>query len=170
MFESVEKLIKAHERVEREVYLDSENSSVVPAEVVEAMVPYFSEKAYGNRTVTHKLGWMAYETIQKASEQVAGYAGASSIEEVNFTPSETEANNLALIGTALANRKKGNRIVISEIEPLSIIFSSNILEKYGFEVQKIPVDKEGFVRLENLPSAVDEKTKHNVDKSRNRDG
>jgi len=158
MFESVEKLIKAHERVEREVYLDSENSSVVPAEVVEAMVPYFSEKAYGNPTVTHKLGWMAYETIQKASEQVAGYAGASSIEEVNFTPSETEANNLALIGTALANRKKGNRIVISEIEPLSIIFSSNILEKYGFEVQKIPVDKEGFVRLENLPSAVDEKT------------
>jgi len=158
MFESVEKLIKAHERVEREVYLDSENSSVVPAEVVEAMVPYFSEKAYGNPTVTHKLGWMAYETIQKASERVAGYAGASSIEEVNFTPSETEANNLALIGTALANRKKGNRIVISEIEPLSIIFSSNILEKYGFEVQKIPVDKEGFVRLENLPSAVDEKT------------
>ncbi|NIQ06378.1 MAG: aminotransferase class V-fold PLP-dependent enzyme, partial [Candidatus Korarchaeota archaeon] len=127
MFESVEELIKAHEGIEREVYLDLENSSAIPVEVVEAMIPYFSRRAYGNPTVTHKPGWMAYETIQKASERVAGYVGASSIEEVNFTPSETEANNLALIGTALANKKKGNRIVISEIEPLSIIFSSNIL-------------------------------------------
>ncbi len=130
----------------------------MPVEVVEAMTPYFSKKAYGNPTVTHKPGWMAYETIQKASERVAGYLQASSVEEINFAPGETEANNLALIGTALANKKKGNRIVISEIEPLSIIFSSNILEKYGFEVEKIPVDKEGFVSLEKLLSAVDKKT------------
>ncbi|MFQ6063966.1 MAG: cysteine desulfurase family protein [Candidatus Bathyarchaeia archaeon] len=158
IFESVEKLIKAHEGIEREVYLDLENCSPIPAEVVEAMVPYFSEKAYGNPTVTHKPGWMAYETIQKVSQQVAGYVGATSVEEINFTPSETEANNQALIGTALANKKKGNRIVISEIEPLSIKFSSNILEKYGFKIDKIPVDKEGFVDLEKLLSAVDEET------------
>ena len=158
MFESVEKLIKAHEGIEREVYLDMENSSPTPTEIIEAMIPYFSEKAYGNPTVTHKPGWMAYETIQKASEQVAGYVRAASIEEINFTPSETEANNLALIGTALANKKKGNKIVISEIEPLSIIFSSKILEKYGFEVEKIPVDKEGFVSLKKLLNAVDKET------------
>ena len=158
IFESVEKLIKAHEGIEREVYLDLENCSPTPAKVVEAMIPYFSEKAYGNPTVTHKPGWMAYETIQKASEQVAGYVGATSIEEVNFTPGETEANNLALIGTALANKKKGNKIVISEIEPLGIMFSSKILEKYGFKVEKISVDKEGFVDLEKLLSAVDEET------------
>ena len=158
MFESVEKLIKAHKGLEKEVYLDLENSSAIPVEVVEAMTPYFSKKAYGNPTVTHKPGWMAYETIQKASERVAGYLQASSVEEINFAPGETEANNLALIGTALANKKKGNRIVISEIEPLSIIFSSNMLEKYGFEVEKIPVDREGFVSLEKLLSAVDKKT------------
>jgi len=158
VFESVEKLIKAHKGLEKEVYLDLENSSAIPVEVVEAMTPYFSKKAYGNPTVTHKPGWMAYETIQKASERVAGYLQASSVEEINFAPGETEANNLALIGTALANRKKGNRIVISEIEPLSIIFSSNMLEKYGFEVEKIPVDREGFVSLEKLLSAVDKKT------------
>ncbi len=158
MFESVEKLIKAHKRLEKEVYLDLENSSAMPVEVVEAMTPYFSKKAYGNPTVTHKPGWMAYETIQKASERVAGYLQASSVEEINFAPGETEANNLALIGTALANKKKGNRIVISEIEPLSIIFSSNMLEKYGFEVEKIPVDREGFVSLEKLLGAVDKKT------------
>jgi cysteine desulfurase len=158
MFESVEELIKAHRGIEREVYLDVENSSATPAQIVDEMIPYFTEKAYGNPTITHKPGWMAYETIQKASEQVAGYIGATSVEEINFTPSETEANNLALIGTALANKKKGRKIVISEIEPLSIIFSSNILEKYGFEVEKIPVDREGFVSLERLLSAVDKET------------
>jgi len=158
MFESVEELIKAHRGIEREVYLDVENSSATPAEIVDEMIPYFTEKAYGNPTMTHKPGWMAYETIQKASEQVAGYVGATSVEEINFTPSETEANNLALIGTALANKKKGNRIVISEIEPLSIMFSSKMLEKYGFEVEKIPVDREGFVSLERLLSAVDKET------------
>lgn len=158
MFESVEKLIEAHEGIEREVYLDLENSSALPGEIVEAMLPYFSDKAYGNPTVTHKPGWMAYETIQKASEQIAGCLGAGLIEEINFTPCETEVNNLALIGTVLANKKKGNRIVTSEIEPLSIIFSSKILEKWGFEVEKIPVNEEGFVNLEKLAEAVDEET------------
>lgn len=158
IFESVEKLIKAHEGIEREVYLDLENSSPVPKEIVEAMIPYFSEKAYGNPTVTHKLGWMAYEEIQKASQHVAEYIGASSIEEINFTPGETEANNLASIGTALANKKKGNKIVTSEIEPLSITFASKMLEKYGFRVEKIPVDKEGFVSLEKLLDAIDKET------------
>ena len=158
IFKSVEKLIKAHEGIEREVYLDLENSSPIPKEIVEAMIPYFSEKAYGNPTVTHKLGWMAYEEIQKASQRVAEYVGASSIEEVNFTPGETESNNLALIGTALANKKKGNKIVVSDIEPLSITFSSKTLEKYGFKVEKIPVDKEGFVSLKKLLDAIDKET------------
>jgi len=158
IFESVEKLIKAHEGIEREVYLDLENSSPLPTEVVEAMIPYFSEKAYGNPTITHKLGWMAYEEIQKASQHIAEYVGANSIEEINFTPGETESNNLALIGMAFANKKKGSKIVVSEIEPLSILFSSKMLEKYGFQVEKIPVDKEGFVDLDELLTAVDKET------------
>ncbi|UCE29409.1 MAG: cysteine desulfurase [Candidatus Bathyarchaeota archaeon] len=158
MFRSLETLIEAHKDVGREVYLDLENSSPIPSDIVEAMIPYFSEKAYGNPTITHKLGWMAYEEIQKASESVADYIGANSIEEINFTPSETESNNLALIGTALANRKKGNKIVVSEIEPLSIKFSTKMLEKRGFEVEKIPVDRNGFVNLEKLTKAIDQKT------------
>ncbi|NIU84325.1 MAG: aminotransferase class V-fold PLP-dependent enzyme [Candidatus Thorarchaeota archaeon] len=158
MFESVAELIEAHKGIEREVYLDLENSSPLPREIVKAMVPYFSEKAYGNPTVTHKPGWMAYEAIQKASQQIAGYVGAGSVEEINFTPGETETNNLALIGSALANKKKGHKIVTSEIEPLSIIFSSKILEKCGFKVEKVPVDEEGLVNLEKLVDAVDEET------------
>ena len=158
MSESVEDLIKAHEGLEKEVYLDLENSGPVPTEIVEAMIPYFSENAYGNPTVTHKPGWMAYETIQKASQQMAKYIGASLAEEINFTPGETEANNLALIGASLANKEKGKKIVISEVEPLSIDFSSNILERYGFKVSKVPVDREGFVDLEKLSNLVDKKT------------
>ena len=158
MYESVKELIKAHEGIKKEVYLDQENSTPTPMEIVEAMIPYFTEKAYGNPTVTHKPGWMAYETIQKASEQVANYIGATSTEEINFTPSETESNNLALIGTALANKKKGNNIVISQIEPLSIDFSSKILEKYGFKVDKVPVDEKGFVNLEKLSDIVNNET------------
>ena len=133
MFRSVEKIVEAHEDVGREVYLDLENSSPTPTEVVEAMIPYFSEKAYGNPTITHKLGWMAYEEIQKVSERIANRIGADSVEEINFTPGEIEANNLALIGTALANKKKGNKVLISEIEPLSIVFPSKMLEKYGLK-------------------------------------
>lgn len=158
MYKSVDELVKAHEGVEKEVYLDLENSSHVPSEIVKTMVPYFSDIAYGNPTITHKLGWMAYETIQKASERIAGYIGADSVEEINFTPNETESNNLALIGTALANKKKGKKILTSEIEPLSIVNSLKILERYGFQVQKIPVDEEGFVDLDKLSNTVDKET------------
>jgi len=158
MLDNIQELIKAHEGITKEVYLDLENSSIVPKEIVEEMIPYFSEKAYGNPTVTHKPGWMAYEAIMKASEQIAKYIGAASVEEINFTPSETASNNLALVGTALANKKRGDKIVISEIEPLSIIFPSEMLEKQGFRTVKVPVDNEGFVNLENLAEAVDKKT------------
>jgi len=154
----VEDLIKAHEGLKKEVYLDIENSNFVPKEIVQAMIPYFSEKAYGNPTVTHKPGWMAYEAIMGASEQIASYIGAASAEEIDFTPSETVSNNLALIGTALANRGKGKKIIISEIEPLSIVFASDLLKRQGFEIVKVPVDKEGFVDLGKIQDAVDEET------------
>jgi cysteine desulfurase len=156
--ENIEEIIKAHKDVERDVYLDIENSSPLPEEVIETMIPYFSKNAYGNPTITHKLGWMAYETIMAASEEIAGYIDSVSAEEINFTPGETEANNLALIGSVLANGKKGSKVIISEIEPLSINFSSVALEKQGFRVVKIPVDNNGFIDLESLADAVDEKT------------
>ncbi|RLG60736.1 cysteine desulfurase [Candidatus Geothermarchaeota archaeon] len=155
---SVEELIRAHEGIEKEVYLDLENSAPVPKEVVDAMLPYFMEKAYGNPTITHKLGWEAYETILKASKQIAKYIGAKSAEELNFTPGETEANNLALMGTAFANSEKGKKIIISKIEPLSIIHTAKLLKRYGFSITEIPVNREGFINLEELSRAVDKET------------
>jgi len=158
MFRSVKALIEAHGKAEREVYLDLENSSPVPEEVVREMLPYFSQASYGNPAVTHKQGWMAYESILGASERIARFIGASAVEEVNFTHDETEANNLSIIGGALANRNKGDKIVISEIEPLSIIFATDIAKRYGFRVERAPVDGEGFVDEERLSQIVDKKT------------
>jgi cysteine desulfurase len=158
MIENIKELLKAHEDLKREVYLDIENSSMVPKEVVDAMLPYFNQHAYGNPTLTHKPGWEAFETIMQSSQKIATFLGCKTLEEVNFTPGETEANNLALIGTAFSMKDKGKKIVISEIEPLSVLHVTDLLNKYGFTTVKIPVDGEGFINLEKLRDAVCKQT------------
>lgn len=155
----VEELLKVHGEPEREVYLDLENSAPVAPEVLEAMLPYFAERAYGNPTITHRPGWMAYDVVQGAMESFRRWLGASRAEEINFTPGETEANNLALIGAARANRHRGRRIVISAIEPLSILHvTGDILSSLGFEVVEIPVDGEGFIDFNALEEALNQET------------
>lgn len=156
MSSSVKELLDAHIGIEKEVYLDIENSSPVPNEVLEAMLPYFNQKSYGNPTLTHKPGWEAYETIIESAQKIASFLGASNPEEVNFTPGETEANNLAIMGTVL---KKGKgKIVVSEIEPLSILHVCDMLEKRGIKTVKVSVDNEGFVNLEELEEKIDNET------------
>ncbi len=158
MVENVRELLKAHKGLKREVYLDIENSSIVPTEVVEAILPYFNQRAYGNPTLTHKPGWEAFEAIMESAQKVAGFLGCKNLEEVNFMPGETEANNLALLGATLQMQGKGKKIVISEVESLSIMHVAEMLTKYGFTVSKIPVDGEGFINLEKLKEAVDSNT------------
>ncbi|MEM2226395.1 MAG: cysteine desulfurase family protein [Candidatus Bathyarchaeia archaeon] len=151
----VEELLKAHAGIEREVYLDSENSSRVPDEIVRAMLPYFNESSYGNPTITHKPGWEAYEAIMDSAEGIARSIGASP-EEITFTPGETEANNLALMGSLA--KKGGGKIIVSEIEPLSVLHVCQMLERRGFKLVKIPVDGEGFIDLERLKEEADGET------------
>jgi cysteine desulfurase len=158
MIENVKELLKAHEGIKHEVYLDIENSSMVPQEVIDAMLPYYNQHAYGNPTLTHKPGWEAFETIMESSQKIAACLGSKTLEEVNFTPGETEANNLALLGTAFSAKNKGKKIVISEIEPISVLHVIDLLQKYGFTTTKIPVDSEGFINLEKLREAVDKET------------
>ena len=158
MIENVKELLKAHEGLKREVYLDIENSSMVPNQIVDAMLPYFNQQAYGNPTLTHKPGWEAFETIMESTQKIANFLGCKTLEEINFTPGETEANNLALIGTAFSRKNKGKKIVISEIEPINILHVTEMLQKHGFTTTKIPVDKEGFINLEELENSVDKET------------
>jgi cysteine desulfurase len=138
--------------------LDSENSSMVPNEVVDAMLPYYNQLAYGNPTLTHKPGWEAFETIMESSQKISKFLGSKILEEINFTPGETEANNLALMGSAFAMKNKGKKIVISEIEPINVLHVTELLQKFGFTTTKIPVDREGFLNLEKLKEAVDKET------------
>ena len=158
MVENVKELLKAHEGIAHEVYLDNENSTTVPQEVVNAMLPYYNQRAYGNPTLTHKPGWEAFETIMESAQKIAQFLGAKILEELTFTPSETEANNLALMGSAFANKNKGAKIVISEIEPINVLHVTELLKKFGSTTTKIPVDSEAFLNLENLKETVDKET------------
>jgi cysteine desulfurase len=158
MVENVKELLKLHEGITHEVYLDNENSSIVPQEVVDAMLPYWNKKAYGNPTLTHKPGWEAFETIMGCFQKISRYLGARNLEEITFTPGETEANNLAIMASCFAQKAKGKKIVISEIEPINVLQVAEMMGKFGFITQKIPVDREGFVNLEILKEAVDNDT------------
>ncbi|MGD0070701.1 MAG: cysteine desulfurase family protein [Candidatus Bathyarchaeia archaeon] len=158
MVENVKELLKLHEGIKHEVYLDNENSSIVPKEVVDAMLPYFDKKAYGNPTLTHKPGWEAFEVIMNSFQKISKFMGAKILEEITFTPSETEANNLAIMGSAFAMKNKGKKIIISEIEPINVLQVAEMMQKFGFTTTKIPVDHEGFINLEKLKEAVDNET------------
>jgi len=158
MVENVKELLKLHEGITHEVYLDNENSSIVPQEIVEAMLPYFNKKAYGNPTLTHKPGWEAFETIMNSLTKISRFMGAKNPEEITLTPSETEANNLAIMGSAFAQKSKGNKIIISEVEPINVLQVAEMMKKFGFLTTKIPVDREGFINLEKLKEAVDNQT------------
>ena len=156
---SVEKLLRIHGKPPREVYFDHENSGWVPPEVVKAMIPYYNIKGYGHPAITHKPGWEAYEVIYKTKELVARTIGVGSTDEIVITHSGTEANNLAILGTALANRKRSGKIIVSAIEHLSVIFPAEQAEKlWGFKVVRVPVDEEGFVDPDILAAYIDKDT------------
>ncbi len=155
MVENVKELIKAHEGIKHEVYLDNENSTMVPNEIIEKMLPYYNKRSYGNPTLTHKPGWEAFETIMESAQKISEFIGAKILEEITFTPGATEANNLALLGSILSKKNSGKKIVISEIEPISIIRVTEMLEKFGFSIIKIHVDDKGFVNLEELQEQTD---------------
>lgn len=158
MVENVKELIKAHEGIKHEVYLDNENSTIVPTEIIEKMLSYYNKQAYGNPTLTHKPGWEAFEIIMDSAQKIAKFIGAKILEEITFTPGATEANNLALMGSVFSKKDSGKKIVISEIEPIDVLHVSDMLKKFGFSTIKIPVDNEGFINLEKLKEVVDKET------------
>jgi cysteine desulfurase len=127
----------------KEVYLDNVATTPVLPEVLEVMLPYLKE-AYGNVQSLHNWGDSAREAVETAREQVADLIGGEA-EEVIFTASGTESNNFAVKGLAMAQSSKGKHIVVSAIEHFSVLHSAKTLEKWGFEVSEVPVDKYGLV-------------------------
>lgn len=156
---SLKELLKTHGNPPKEVYLDNENSGWIPPEVVSAMLPYFNEKGYGHPSITNKPGWEAYELVESTAEAVAKTLGIDP-SRVNFVHSGTEANNLAILGTARLMRNKWGRrkIVISDIEHYSVLLPALSLEEAGFTVIRAPVDEEGFVDPDVLAELVNRDT------------
>ncbi|MEM4003938.1 MAG: cysteine desulfurase family protein [Ignisphaera sp.] len=155
----IREFLEVHGKPSREVYYDLENSGFVPQEVVEAMIPYFNRVGYGHPSITHRVGWEALEVIYETKELVAKTIGGVDPEEIVFTHSGTEANNLAILGYLLKNRGRGGRVVLSAIEHLSTIFPAQFAsELLGFKVQLIPVDRNGLVDPELLKMYIDKDT------------
>ncbi|NLL19895.1 MAG: cysteine desulfurase NifS [Clostridia bacterium] len=140
----------------KKVYLDHSATTPIRAEVAQAMMVAMTEQ-FGNPSSVHSFGRAAKKALEEAREQVAQLIGAQP-GEIVFTSGGTEADNLAVIGTAMANRKKGKHIITSSIEHHALLDSCKWLEKNGFEVTYLPVDSNGLVRVEDLMAALREDT------------
>lgn len=141
----------------KKVYLDhSATTPLLPA-VREAMLPFLGD-SFGNPLSLHDWGDPAREALDLAREQVAGLIGAESPEEVIFTSSGTESNNFAIKGLAAALQNKGKHIIISSIEHFSVMNAARSLEKLGFQITLVPVDKNGTVNPEDVRKSLRDDT------------
>jgi cysteine desulfurase len=140
----------------REIYLDSAATTKIDKSVLEAMEPYFT-KNFGNASSIHGQGRIALMAIEESREVIAKKLGAKP-EEIYFTSGGTESNNWAIKGFAFANKNKGRHIITSAIEHDCVLNSCKWLEKQGFRVTYLPVDKYGLVYPEDLEKAIQKDT------------
>jgi len=140
----------------RRINMDHMAAAPVLPEVVQAMVPYFTER-YGNPSSMHSVGEEVEEAITQAREQVAALINAKP-SEIVFTSCGTESNNFALKGVMLANRARGNHLITTEIEHFSIMHALKALEQIGVEVTRLPVDRYGMVDPDDVKKAITDRT------------
>src|SRR5216117_632576 len=139
------------------IYLDYHATTPLDPRVVEAMLPYFTENFGNAASRNHPFGWEAEEAVDKARKQVADLIGANA-KEIVFTSGATESDNLAVKGVAYMYREKGNHIITAVTEHKAVLDTCKHLEKGGFRVTYLPVQKDGLVDLEDLKRAMDDKT------------
>jgi cysteine desulfurase len=139
------------------VYLDYHATTPVDRRVCDAMLPFFCDTFGNAASKTHPYGWDAADAVQLAREQVAALVGVTA-KEVCFTSGGTEANNLAWQGVARANRSRGDHIVTVATEHSSVVDSARQLEREGFRVTFLPVDRDGSIDLQALEDAIGDRT------------
>jgi cysteine desulfurase len=137
----------------KKVYMDYYASCPLRDEVLQAMLPFFQQH-FGNPSSIHSDGEEPLEAITRAREQVAKLVGASTPEEIYFTSCGTEANNWAIKGTVWKNQARGKHVIISAVEHFSVVYVANTLERWGFEVTRVPVDQYGQVDPEDVRKAI----------------
>ncbi|MFX1535631.1 MAG: cysteine desulfurase family protein [Promethearchaeota archaeon] len=139
------------------VYLDYQASKPIDPEVLDAMKPYFFEN-FANSSSLHHDGDTATQALEESRKKIANFINAEDPSEIIFTSGATESNNLAIIGYAMRNKRKGKHIIISEVEHISIHNICKFLQRNGFEISKIPVDFYGVIRLDKLKEKIREDT------------
>ncbi|MBI4294817.1 MAG: cysteine desulfurase [Chloroflexi bacterium] len=135
-----------------QIYMDHVATTPLHPQVLEAMLPYFKQN-FGNPSSLYDLGQRASEAMDTARSQVAELVGGSP-GEVLFTCSATEANNFAIKGLARAQEDKGKHVIVSSVEHFSVLYSARTLEKLGFEVTYLPVDRHGSVDPEEVARSI----------------
>ncbi|VTS02998.1 IscS subfamily cysteine desulfurase [Tuwongella immobilis] len=139
------------------IYMDNNSTTRTDPRVVDAMLPYFTEKFGNAASRNHAYGWEAEEAVELAREQIAAIIGASG-KEIIFTSGATESNNLAIKGVAHMYRKKGNHIITAATEHKAVLDPCKRLEQEGFQVTVLPVDPQGRVSAEQVEAAMTDQT------------
>ncbi len=139
-----------------QVYMDHSATTAVDRAVTEAMLPFFSEK-FGNPSSLYTIGRQARKAIEESRQKVADLIGAKK-EEIIFTGSGTESDNLAIKGIAFKNRKKGDHIITSSIEHHAVLHTCKYLETQGFKVTYLPVNRDGIVNPADVEKAITPQT------------
>jgi cysteine desulfurase len=139
------------------IYMDYHATTPVDPRVVQAMLPYFTDHFGNAASRNHPFGWEAEEAVEKARKQVAELIGANA-KEIVFTSGATESDNLAIKGVAEMYREKGNHIITCVTEHKAVIDTCKRLEKDGYRVTYLPVQKDGLINLDELRQAISDKT------------
>jgi cysteine desulfurase len=139
------------------IYMDNHATTQMDKRVLDEMVPYFIEKFGNAASRNHEFGWVAEQAVDQARERIAKLIGATS-KEIIFTSGATESDNLAIKGVAQMYREKGNHIITQVTEHKAVLDTCKRLEKDGYRVTYLPVQKDGRIDLEDLKRAMDDKT------------
>jgi cysteine desulfurase len=139
------------------IYMDNHATTPMDPRVLEEMLPYFMEKFGNAASRNHPFGWVAEEGVEQARERIAKLIGATT-KEIIFTSGATESDNLAIKGVAEMYREKGNHIITAVTEHKAVLDTCKRMEKYGYRVTYMPVQKNGLIDLEELKRAMDDKT------------
>ena len=140
------------------IFMDAQSTTPADPRVVEAMLPYFTEKFGHPASRNHPFGWEAEAGVDRAREQIAALIGARDAKEIIFTSGGTEAINLAIKGVVEMYREKGNHIVTTVIEQRAGLDVCRRLERQGIEVTRVPVQPDGLVPVEEIRKAITDKT------------
>src|SRR5205809_6284177 len=139
------------------IYMDYHATTPVDPRVLEAMTPFFNQHFGNPASRNHAFGWEAEEAVENARKQVADLIGATA-KEIIFTSGATESNNLAIKGVAEMYREKGNHIITCVTEHKAVIDTCKRLEKDGYRVTYLPGQQDGRISLDELKSAITDKT------------